>query len=136
MVDQNNTVTLSSKIDIAVAALVSAIKSYEVGDWVASTILGGAARQVLNDICITRGLDTTTELLASSLGYKKSEIHTIITESYNGMKHAERDSDALVEVSSAQPKALIIMAASDLARLNEPYTLTIQKILNFARSFN
>lgn len=56
--------------------------------------------------------------------------------SYNGMKHANREPTRDVLVSPAEPQALIVMAAADLARLNIPYPSAIGEILNFAMSFN
>jgi hypothetical protein len=52
------------------------------------------------------------------------------------MKHADRDPARDVFISSAEPQALMVMAATDLVRLNIPHSPAIGEILNFVKSFN
>lgn len=125
-----------SKSEIAVVALLRATQCYQNADWIAATILAGAAQQVLRDLCEARGIGTTIEMVSASLGHQTRDVHRIVVTSYNGMKHADREPTCDVLVSPAEPQALIVMAAADLARLNIPYSSAIGEILNFVMSFN
>ena len=125
-----------SKSEVAVAALLRAKECFQAGDWISSTILAGAAQRVLRDLCEARGIPTTIGILSAYLGHKVCDVHKTITSSYNGMKHAKTDPDEDVSVSSAEPQALFVMAAADLARLNPPYAPAVGEVLNFAKSFN
>jgi len=123
------------KSEVAIAALLRAKECFLSSDWISSTILAGAAQQVLRDLCISRGIDTTIGKVSSSLGYNVRDIHNLVASAYNDMKHAERDPEALVLISSEEPKSLIVLAVADLARLNFPCSDEVGEILNFAKSF-
>lgn len=110
----------NSKSEIAVVALLRATQCYQNADWIAASILASAAQQVLRDLCEARGIGTTIDMVSASLGHETSDVHNIVVASYNGMKHADRDPNRDVVVSPAEPQALIVMAAADLARLNIP----------------
>jgi hypothetical protein len=125
-----------SKSEVAIAALLRAKECFQADDWISSTILAGAAQQVLRDLCEARGLPTTIGKVSASLGHQEIDVHNLIVCSYNGMKHADRDPDKDVSVSSAEPQALIVMAAADLARLNPPHSPEVDQIFKFARTFN
>lgn len=124
-----------SKTEIAITALLRAKQSFEVEDWISSTILAGAAQQVLRDLCEARGLTTAIETVSASIGHQVNDVHRLIASSYNGMKHANRDHDKYVTVSSAEPQALFVMAATDLVKLKPPYSSPVKEVLDFARSF-
>jgi len=125
-----------SKSDVAMTALLRAKECFQAGDWISSTILAGAAHQVLRDLCEARDIPTTIGTLSASLGHQVSDVHNIIASSYNGMKHAKKDPDKDVSVSSAEPQALFVMAAADLARLNPSYSPEVGEVLKFAKSLN
>jgi hypothetical protein len=124
-----------SKSEVAVVALLRATQCYQNADWISATILAGAAQQVFRDLCEARGIGTTIDMVSASLGHRTSDVHNLVVGSYNGMKHADRDPTRPVSVSPAEPQALIVMAATDMARLNIPYSSAIGEILRFAKSF-
>lgn len=125
-----------SKSEVAVVALLRATQCYQNADWISATILAGAAQQVLRDLCEARGIGTTIDMVSASLGYRTSDVHNLVVASYNGMKHADRDPARDVFISSGEPQALMVMAATDLVRLNIPHSSAIGEILNFVKSFN
>jgi hypothetical protein len=125
-----------SKSSVAICSLIRAKACYLEGDWISSTILAGAAQRILKDLCVAAGIESTIDTVSASLGRKPYEVHNLITTSYNGMKHADRDPEGTIDVSSKEPQALIVMAAADLVRLKIPYSSTVGEILNFAKSFS
>ncbi len=125
-----------SKSSVAISSLLKAKACYEEGDWISSTILAGAAQRILKDLCVARRIEPTIETVSSALGRKPRELHDLISATYNGMKHADRDPEGTVDATSEEPQALIVMAAADLARLNPPFSQSVGEILKFARSFN
>ncbi len=126
---------LLSQSEVAITALLTSIDCYRSGNHVSSIILSGAARQILNDLCISNQLPTTAKLIGKSTNKTTKQVHDFIADTYNSLRHANRNPGQLIIVSKDESKMLIIMAASDLARLNPPSTQQIKQILNFANSF-
>ena len=124
-----------SQFEVAVIALLSSIDCYKSENYVSSIILSGAARQVLNDLCISNQLPTTAELIGESTQKTTKQVHDFIAETYNSLKHADRNPGQQISVSEDEARMLIIAAASDLTRLNPQINENIKQIIYFAKSF-
>ncbi len=124
-----------SKHDIAIVALLSAINCYKLKNYVSAIILVGAARQILNDLCIAKKLPTTLEKISETTQNTTKQVHRFIAETYNSLKHADRNPSQKIYVSEDEAKMLIIIASADLARLDLPTSKEIKTILVFSNSF-
>jgi hypothetical protein len=123
-----------TKLEIAVSSLTTARKLFADGDYISSNILAGAGQQILRDLCLSRGIETTIATLSSSTGHPVNDIHNLVVNSYNKMKHADKDPNDDIEVSEDAPRALIVLAATDLMRLNAPPSKDIVEFIEFAKS--
>lgn len=108
-----------TKTDIAINSLITAKRLYEQGDYVASTILAGAGREILRDICDSRGIEHTVQVVGKKVGSSTKDVHDLLADVYNKMKHADRDPDGLVEISEADPRALMTVGVTDLMKLKD-----------------
>lgn len=123
------------KHEVAIVALLSAIKCYELGNHVSAIILAGAARQILNDLCIAKKLQTTLDKICEATQNPTGQVHIFIAKTYNSLRHADRDPDQIINVSKDEAEMLITLASADLVRLNLPVTDEIKSILIFVKSF-
>ena len=123
-----------TKIQVAVRALIHAKELYLQADYVSATILAGAGQRILRDICERRGIESTLEKVSNQSGFKVKEIHNLVVDSYNKMKHAKTDPDGLVNVSEEEPRALMTIAASDLMLLQEIKSKEIADFTDFVRT--
>lgn len=108
-----------TKSEIAINALITAKKLHEQGDYIGSTILAGAGREILKDICSAKGIEHTAEVVGKQVGKPTKDIHDLLADVYNKMKHADRDPSGLVEVSEAEPRALMTVGVTDLMKLRD-----------------
>jgi hypothetical protein len=118
-----------TKSEIAVSSLNSAYRRFLEKDYVASNILAGAGRQILQDLCVDRGIEPVITTLSANLGHSCKDIQDLLVASYNQMKHADRDPNDHIEVSEERPRALMSAAANDLMRLNEEPTKETREFL-------
>jgi len=65
-----------------------------------------------------------------------NDIRNLVVNSYNKMKHADKDPNDDIEVTADAPKALMVIAAADLMRLNEPPNKEMIEFIKFVRSIN
>lgn len=123
-----------TKVEIATHSLISAKKLYEQGDYISSTILAGAGREILKDICEKRGIEHTVEVVGKNVGKTTKDVHDLLADVYNKMKHADRDPDEVVEVSEAEPRSLMTVGATDLMKLKEIKSKERADLIEFVRS--
>ena len=121
--------------EAAITALLTAIDCYKAGNYVSSIILSGAARQILNDLCISKQLTSTVKLIGESVNKTTMQVHDFIAKTYNSLKHADRNPGQTIIASSEEAQMLIILAAADLARMNPTFNADIKEIFNFAKYF-
>lgn len=122
-----------TKIEVAVRALLQAKERYLQADYVSATILAGAGQKIVRDICKSRGIEPTIKTLSNQSGFTVQEIHNLVVDSYNKMKHADTDPDGFVNVSEEEPRALMTLAATDLMRLKEIKSKEIADFTDFVR---
>ena len=118
------------QIEIAIESLLQAQKFYEASNFICSVILGGAGQRILHDLCSTEGIEPVVETIGNFNGHGKNRVHGLITNCYNKLKHADRDANDDVFVSSDEARVLLTVAATDLLRLN---TTKSVEILNFIK---
>ena len=123
-----------SKIEVAVVALIQAKELYLLGDYVSATILAGAGQQIVRDTCKNRGTETTIKTISNASGQPAQLVHKLVVDGYNKMKHADNDPEGVVEVSEAEPRMLMTLAATDLMRLKEIRSPKIAEFIEFARN--
>ena len=108
-----------TKIQVATTSLFQARDAFLRGDYISSTILAGAAQQIVRDICKSRGVEPTIKTISKVSGHSGKLVHELVTDAYNKMKHADLDPNEIVEVSSDEPQVLMTLAVTDLIRLRE-----------------
>lgn len=108
-----------TKIQVATKSLFQAKDAFLKGDYISSTILAGAAQQIVRDICKSRGIEPTIKIISDVSGHPGKLVHELVTDAYNKMKHADLDPNELVEVSSDEPQVLMTLAVTDLIKLRE-----------------
>ncbi len=123
-----------AKSEIAVKALMHSIDCYRSKDYISSIILSGASRQILNDLCRANSLPTTVEKISETTRKTRAQVHEFVAQTYNSLKHADKDPEKPIEVSGDEAKMLILLASADLARLNYTTLQDIKLILEFAYS--
>jgi len=122
-----------TKIQVAVRALIQAKELYLQSDYVSATILAGAGQTIVRDVCKSRGIEPTIKTVSNQSGFTVKEIHNLVVDSYNKMKHADTDPDGFVNVSEEEPRALMTLAATDLMRLKEIKSQEISDLIEFVR---
>ncbi len=122
------------RIEIAIRALVRAKSAYLENDYVSSTILAGAAQQIVRDICKSKNIEPTIKTISDASGHSGKLVHDLVTDAYNKMKHADVDPQGSVEVSEDEPRALMTLAATDLMRLKEISTKEISDFIEFVKT--
>lgn len=123
-----------TKIQVATKALFQAKDAFLKGDYISSTILAGAAQQIVRDICKSRGVEPTIKTISNVSGHSGKLVHDLVTDAYNKMKHADVDPEGAVEVSEDEPRALMTLAVTDLMRLKEVSTKEISDFIEFVRT--
>lgn len=123
-----------SKIEIAIHSLITAKDFHQKGDYIISTILSGPAQQVLRDLCKSRNIEPVIKTISNKSGHSEKDIHEMLVETYNGMKHADKDPEASVEVLEAISRSLMTVAATDLMRLNEIKSKDISDFVDYVKS--
>jgi magnesium-transporting ATPase (P-type) len=93
------------------------------------------AQQVLRDICKSKSLEPTIRTFANNEKRDGKGLHDLIAETYNKLKHADEEQDD-VEVLEDDLRVLVVLAVTDLLRLNLPHTDSIKSILEFQKSLN
>ena len=123
-----------TKAEIAISSLLQAKRMFLAGDYISATILAGAGQQILRDLCKSRAVMPTIARLSGSSGYSVKSIHNLVTDSYNKMKHAEKDPEEMVEVSEDEARVLMTLAATDLMLLKEIKSKEISDFVDFVRN--
>lgn len=123
--------TVFSKVEIAVTLLIRAKELFKLGEYVPSTVLAGAGQQLLRDLCKARGVDPTIQTISEASGHSEKEIHRLVVDTYNKMKHADVDPDDSIVISEQEPRVLMTLAAVDLMRLKEIKSQEISDFLEF-----
>jgi hypothetical protein len=96
--------------------------------------LAGAGQRILKDICINRDIEPTLVTISTKSGFPVKDIHDLLVYSYNKMKHADKDPEDFIEVSQAEPRSLMTVAATDLMKLKEIKSKEISDFVDFVMS--
>lgn len=125
-----------SKFEIAIDLLADAKELFQNTRFASATVLAGAARRILADLCKAHKIESTIDQVSDSTGHRAKDIHNLIAATYNQMRHANHDPDELVEVSDAEPKCLLTCAITDLVLLSlRSEKWQFIELINFVRSF-
>ena len=106
---------------------------YSKGNFTSAIVLAGAAQQLLRDICKDAKIEPTIKILADNEGRDGQGLHDLIVETYNRLKHADKEQGD-VEVVEGDAKVLMVLGASDLMRLNISKNDVIKNFLKFAET--
>lgn len=106
-----------SRLDVAIESLMQARMHFESGNFICAVILSGAAQRVLRDLCRNQSIVTTVEIIEAETGHHWRAVDALLTACFNKTKHARKDSCESVSIGSEDAKALMAVAASDLAKL-------------------
>ncbi len=124
-----------TKSQIAINLLLSAKKCFEQNDLVSAIVLAGAAREILRALCKNRSIEPTIKSLSKRQDLDEKNLHDLIVKTYNKLKHADREKDD-VEVCAEEVKVLVLLAATDLMRLDLPLNENITSVLDFSQTLN
>jgi hypothetical protein len=124
-------VTTYTRTQVAIILLNDAKDLYTKGKFISSIVLAGAAQQLLRDLCRNVKIDPTIKILSNIQNIHGQGLHDLIAETYNKLKHADKEQGD-VEVDKDEAKILLVLAASDLMRLNYPQNDIIKNFLKFA----
>ena len=100
-----------------------------------SVVLAGAARVILLNLCVAQGIKHTSQIIEMRTGHSAREINDLVSTSYNGAKHANKDPMTDIEFSAGNVEALFALAASDLQLLQPKFTFHLEDIFSFVTSF-
>ena len=127
--------SLQSRLSIGVDILDKAVKMFDDNDIVVSTVLAGAAQQLFRDICLSKELKPAIQKLSENEGKTAKSLHDLITETYNKLKHADWEQGD-VEVTVNDVKVLLVLAATDLLKLNPESDERIKRIKSGVKRIN
>jgi len=106
-----------SRTEIAIRSIVTAKGLFEKGQITEATVLAGSAHHIVRDICRNQGIETSEDALISMRNRPAKETVRIINSAYNNLKHAEKNTDELVDVPDDEPLFLIKLGCINLMRL-------------------
>jgi hypothetical protein len=102
-----------SKIDVAEAHLVTAVRATFRGEHPASIyLLASCAREILTTIGSKTKVRTMVHALSEETGHKLGRVIEAIHEFAGSMKHADKDADAVLERFS-EADILLFVACND-----------------------
>ncbi len=127
--------SLQSRLSIAIDILDKAVKTFDDNDIVASTVLAGAAQQLLRDVCLSKGIVPTLNELSENDGRTAQKLHDLIAETYNRFKHADRE-QADIEVLATDAQILLGLAVIDLLKLDPVFDERIKRIQSGVKRIN
>jgi len=123
-----------SRLEIAIEALLQAQKFYEASNYICAVILAGASQQVIHDLCIANGKESVIKTIGQLSGHGAKKVHNLIVDSYNKSKHADRDPNDSVFVSSDEARVLMTVAATDLLKFPHVLSKEVLEFFDFIRS--
>jgi hypothetical protein len=106
-----------TRTEIAIRSMVTAKGLFEKGLITEATVLAGSAHHIVRDICRHKGIEPSEDALTSMRNRPVKETVNIINSVYNNLKHADKNTDELVEVPDDEPLFLIKLGCINLMRM-------------------
>jgi hypothetical protein len=129
-----------TKIDVAEAHLVTAVRSLFRGEHPASVyLLAASAREILTDIGSQTGIETVLHGVSKSTGQKLGRLIGTAHEFANFMKHADKDPTAVLEkFTEVDADPVLFVACHDFSRIakGQPIELQVYEAWWFATTYN
>jgi len=108
-----------TKIDVAEAHLITAVRCYFAGEHPASVyLLAASAREILTTIGEKAGIRTVLHGLAETTGKALRDVSAMAHEHANFLKHADRDPRAVLhDLNEDHVQHVLFVACHDFARI-------------------
>jgi hypothetical protein len=123
-----------TKLEISIVELRRAKQCYLEADYVSATVLAGAARSIILNLCKHYCIKSTINIIGTNVGLIDKEINNLVSLSYNASKHADKDPIQEVEICAERVEALFALATSDLQLLNELHNFYVEDLFLFPLS--
>lgn len=128
-----------TKIDVAEAHLVTAVRSLFRGEHPASVyLLAASAREILTNIGTHLRVETVLHGISQSTGHKLGRLIEAAHEFANFLKHADKDPAAVLEkFTDADTDAVLFVACHDFSRVakGQPVELQVYEAWWFATAY-
>jgi hypothetical protein len=128
-----------TKIDVAEAHLITAVRAHFRGEHPASVhLLAASAREILTTIGEKTGTRTMLAGIAEETGTPLKQLAQIANESVGFLKHADRDPTAVLETLTEQDTDMVLyVACHDFHRVakGQPVELQVFEAWYFATAF-
>lgn len=122
--------TTYTRTEIAIRSIVTAKNLFEKGLFTEATVLAGSAHHIVRDICRHKGIEPSEDSLISMRNQSAKETVKIINGAYNNLKHADKDTDDLVDVPDDEALLHIKLGCINLMRLKVD-DARVKQLLNF-----